>query len=170
MKIDLNKIVNVFILIIGHIFFFLNIANNVAFAAIAILVMFLIWMIWNRVADTLDLNSFFTLLATSGLIIAITILVVFGIEPIGTRKGTLIHFHGVGIAIALGVFFLTLLPYIVFNLKFKLPKPFNITLVSGFKQKSNQTKKVEEDKYVVGDANWEIASNDDIESGDYNIE
>jgi len=68
------------------------------------------------------------------------------------------------------VFFLTLLPYIVFNLKFKLPKPFNITLVSGFKKKSTQTKKAEEDKYVVGDANWEIASNDDIESGDYNIE
>ncbi len=91
-------------------------------------------------------------------------------KPIGTRKGTLIHFYSSGIAIALGVFFLTALPYIVFNLKFKLPKPFNITLVSGFKKKSNQTKKTEEDKYVVGDANWEIASNDDIESGDYNIE
>ena len=170
MKIDLNKIVSALILIVGHGFFFLNIANHIPFASISILVTFLLWMIWNKVADTLNLNSFFALLVTSGFIVSFTIFIVFGIEPIGTRKGTLIHFHSSGIAISLGVFFLTLIPYIIFNLKFKLPKPFNITFVSGFKTKPSTPKKASEDKYVVGDANWEIASNDDIESGDYNIE
>jgi hypothetical protein len=170
MKIDLNKIVSILILIAGHGFFFLNITNHIAFASISILTAFLLWMIWNKVTDTLDLNSFFSLLAISGFIVSITILVVFGIEPIGTRKGTLIHFHSSGIAVSLGVFFLSLIPYIIFNLKFKLPKPFNVTVVSGFKTKPKTSKKVTEDKYVVGDANWEIASNDDIESGDYNIE
>ena len=170
MKIDLNKIVSALILIVGHGFFFLNIANHIPFASISILATFLLWMIWNKVADTLNLNSFFALLVTSGFIVSFTIFIVFGIEPIGTRKGTLIHFHSSGIAISLGVFFLTLIPYIIFNLKFKLPKPFNITFVSGFKTKPSTPKKASEDKYVVGDANWEIASNDDIESGDYNIE
>ena len=170
MKIDLNKIVSILILIAGHGFFFLNITNHIAFASISILTAFLLWMIWNKVTDTLDLNSFFSLLAISGFIVSITILVVFGIEPIGTRKGTLIHFYSSGIAVSLGVFFLSLIPYIIFNLKFKLPKPFNVTVVSGFKTKPKASKKVTEDKYVVGDANWEIASNDDIESGDYNIE
>jgi hypothetical protein len=170
MKIDLNKIVNAFIITFGYSFFFLNISDHIAFASISILITFLVWIIWNKLNETLVLNTFLSLLAVSGIIIFFTILMVFGIEPIGTRKGTLIHFHSTGIAVALGVLFFTLIPYIVFNLKFKLPKPFNITFVSSIKSKEKNTTKVEQDKYVVGDTNWEIASDEEIGSGDYNIE
>jgi hypothetical protein len=170
MKIDLNKIVSALILIVGYCFFFLNIANNIAFATIAILGTFLLWMTWNKIADTLDLNAFFTMLAGSGIIVAISILAIYGIEPIGTRKGTSIYFHSYGIAISLGILFVTLIPYLVFNIKFKLPKPFNVTFVSGFKNKNQSSSKNTKDKYVVGDGDWEIASDQDIKSGNYNIE
>ncbi len=170
MKIDLNKIVSSIILISGFGVFFLNIANHYAFASMSILATILIWIIWNKSLNTLNLNAFFTLILISGIIISATLLITFGIEPVGTRKGTLIHFHSDGIAIALGVLFFTLIPYIVFNLKFKLPKPFNITFVSSKKSQSYSSKKSPQDKYVVGDANWEIASDDDVKSGNYNID
>lgn len=170
MKIDLNKIVSGIILISGFGIFFLNIASHYAFASMAILATILIWIIWHKAIDTLSLSAFFTLLLISGLIISTTILLIFGIEPIGTRKGTLIHFHVNGIAIALGVLFFTLIPYVVFNLKFTLPKSFNFTVVSNAKSKSSDVPKSPKDKYVVGDANWELASDEDINSGNYNIE
>ena len=170
MKIDLNKTVSTLILIIGYGFFFLHIIDNIAFSAISITVTFLIWMIWNRINNTFALNNFLTLIAFSGVIIAIAIFAIFGVEPIGTRKGTLINFHSTGIAIALGVFFITLLPYIIFNLKFKLSKPLNVTFVSGVHNQSKKIKKPEKDQYIVGDQDWEIASDNDIISGNYNIE
>ncbi len=170
MKIDLNKTVSTLILIIGHGFFFLNIADHFAFAFISIICMFLIWIIWNKTTGTFQLHKLLTLIALSGLITSIGIFALFGVEPIGTRKGTLIHFHATGIAIALGIFFVTLLPYIIFNLKFNLPKPFNVTLVSGFKKQTPSKKQSQKDKYIVGDQEWEMASESDINSGNYNIE
>tara|TARA_B100000029_G_scaffold495589_1_gene560720 strand:- start:473 stop:985 length:513 start_codon:yes stop_codon:yes gene_type:complete len=170
MKIDLNKIISALIIIIGHGFFFLNIGYSIPFAIISIISTFLIWMLWTKLVNTFNLNVFFNLIAFSGLIVSITTFAYFGIEPIGTRKGTLVHFHSGGIAVALSIFFVTLLPYIIFNLKFNLPTPLNITVKSGFKNKPKQTKKTEKDQYIVGDRDWELASDDDIVSGDYNIE
>ena len=170
MKIDLNKIISALILIVGHILFFLNISHDIAFSIIAVLATFIGWIIWNKIIDTLELNSLFALIAISGIIISITTFLVYGVEPIGTRKGTLIHFHSTGIAVALGVFFITLIPYVIFNLKFNLPKPFNVTFSTGFQNKKKSIKKGKEDKYVVGDANWELASEEDVSSGDYNLE
>ena len=170
MKIDLNKIISALILIIGHVLFFLNISQDIAYSIIAVLATFIVWILWNKITDTLRLNSLFALIAVSGIIISITTFLVYGVEPIGTRKGTLIHFHSTGIAVALGIFFITLIPYVIFNLKFNLPKPFNITFTSGFQSKQKVVKKETTDKYVVGDANWELASEEDVSSGDYNIE
>ena len=170
MKIDINKIVGALILIIGHGFFFLNISHHVPFAALSIFTAFLFWMLWNKITNTLDLNLLFNLFAISGLIIALSVLSIFGIEPVGTRRGTLINFHITSILIAVGIFFITLLPYIIFNLKFNLPKPFNIKFVSGFKSPPTSKQTSAAPKYMVGDSNWEVATDDDIFSGDYNIE
>ena len=74
------------------------------------------------------------------------------------------------ILIAVGIFFITLLPYIIFNLKFNLPKPLNIKFVSGFRKQAAPNKKSNLPQYVVGDTNWEVATDDDIVSGNYNIE
>ena len=170
MKIDLNKIVNALVLLIGHGVFFLNIADNFAFAFISIICMFLIWIIWNKTTGTFQLHNLLALIAFSGIITSVGIFALFGVEPIGTRKGILIHFHSTGIAIALGTFFVTLLPYIIFNLKLNLPKPFNVTLISGFKKSTPKNKQSSQDKYIVGDQEWEMADESDIISGDYNIE
>ena len=170
MKIDLNEIISATILIIGHTFFFLNVSQDIAYSVIAVLATFIGWIIWNKITDTLELSSLFLLIAISGIIISITTFLVYGVEPIGTRKGTLIHFHSTGIAVALGIFFIALIPYVIFNLKFKLPKPFNVTFTSGFQNKKPSVKKEATDKYVVGDANWELASEEEVSSGDYNIE
>ena len=144
MKIDLNKIISATILIIGHTFFFLNVSQDIAYSVIAVLATFIGWIIWNKITDTLELSSLFLLIAISGIIISITTFLVYGVEPIGTRKGTLIHFHSTGIAVALGIFFIALIPYVIFNLKFKLPKPFNVTFTSGFQNKKPSVKKRED--------------------------
>ena len=66
---SINKVQVETPLIIGHGFFFLNIADHFAFAFISIICMFLFWIIWNKTTGTFQLHKLLTLIALSGLII-----------------------------------------------------------------------------------------------------
>ena len=62
-------------------------SQDIAYSVIAVLATFIGWIIWNKITDTLELSSLFLLIAISGIIISITTFLVYGVEPIGTRKG-----------------------------------------------------------------------------------
>ena len=170
MKIDLNKILSFAIIAIGLSLFFINIKDQLPIAFIAIIGMFLLWILWNKVAGSFILNHLIYLISCVGLIIAVSILIFYGIEPIGTRNGTLMRFHSIYIAFAMSIFFLTLLPYIILNMKMQIPiKKFNINLMPAFVKKDN-TQTSKKDQYIVDDENWELASEQDALSGNYNID
>ena len=101
MKIDLNKILSFAIIAIGLSLFFINIKDQLPIAFIAIIGMFLLWILWNKVAGSFILNHLIYLISCVGLIIAVSILIFYGIEPIGTRNGTLMRFHSNHIAMAM---------------------------------------------------------------------
>ena len=170
MKIDLNKTISLGIIIAGLFLFFSSIIGSLPIAFISIIGMFLVWILWNKVAGSFILNHLIYLILVFGIIISISILIFYGIEPIGTRNGILMRFHSIYIAFAMLVFFLTLLPYIILNMKIQLPiKQLNVSLTPAFIKKSNsQTSK--KDQYIVDDENWELASEQDTLSGNYNID
>tara|TARA_B100000029_G_scaffold507159_1_gene591250 strand:+ start:2770 stop:3264 length:495 start_codon:yes stop_codon:yes gene_type:complete len=164
MKIDLNKTVSMLIILIGHAFFFLNAVSHFAIACIGIIAMFLIWMIWQKANHNFILNDLLYLITFSGILVSLSIFIIFGIEPIGTRNGTLIRFNSTAIALALGTCLVTILPYIIFALKFS-NQPIKIQFS---KKQQAPTSKV--DQYIVDDETWEIASEADLLSSQYHIE
>lgn len=170
MKIELNKIVGFCIIVLGYALFFINFSSNVAVSSMAILAMFLLWIIWNKALNSFMLNELINLIFVSGLIVSISILSVYGVEPIGTRNGTLIRFHNNQIAFAMLIFLVSLLPLIIINAKLKIPnKQFNFNLkpiISSKKPANNKDKS----KYIIDDNNWEIISEQDAISGKYYID
>jgi len=170
MKIDLNKTISTIILLMGHILFFLNIANHPSLAFIIMIGMFFAWILWNKVAGSFILNHLIYLIALSGFMVAVSILLFYGIEPIGTRNGTLMRFHAMYIAFSMAAFFFSLLPYIILNMKLQLPmEKLNIKLKPIFTPKivSQQHTK---NQYILDDQNWEIISENEALSGSYYIE
>ena len=170
MKIDLNKIVGFSIIALGYALFFINFSSSIAISTMAIIAMFLLWIIWNKALNYFILNDFINLIFVSGLIISISILSVYGVEPIGTRNGTLIRFHNNQIAFAMLIFLVSFLPLIIVNAKLKIPnKRFNFNLKPILSSKKSAKKK-EKSQYIIDDDNWEIISEKDAISGKYYID
>ena len=168
MKIDLNKVVSLLIVLLGHALFFLYATNDFSIALIVIFATFLSWIIWGKVTNDFILNQLLYLIALSGFLVSLSILFIYGVEPVGTRNGILMRFHSMSIAVAIGTFLITLLPCIIFNMKFNIPqRTFKLTPI--FKNKT-QAKPMKKDTYIIDDDNWEIASESDIVSSQYHID
>ena len=171
MKIDLNKILSFGIIVFGLSLFFMNIQNNLPIAFISIIGMFLLWILWNKLAGSFILNHLIYLISCVGIIIAVSILMFYGIEPIGTRNGTLMRFHSNHIAIAMGIFFITLLPYIILNMKIQLPvEKLKVSLRPAFIKSKTKKDTIKENQYIVNDQNWETVSEEEALSGYYTID
>jgi len=171
MKIDLNKLMSRIILLTGHILFVITASSYFSVSIIILVSMFLLWMIWCKATDTFELNNLLFQIGFSGTIVAILILALFGIEPIGTRTGILVRFDSMGIAIAMGSFLLAILPYIILKVKFNLPlNKLNISVKPWLSKNKKTIQNSDEVQYIVGDGNWELASDADILSSKYNIE
>ena len=170
MKIELNKIVGFGIIVLGYALFFINFSSNVAISSMAIVAMLLLWIIWNKSLNSFVLNDLINLIFVSGLLISISILSVYAIEPIGTRNGTLIRFHNNQIAFAMLIFLVSLLPLVIMNAKLKIPnKQFNFNLKPIISSKK-PAKKKDKRQYIIDDDNWEIISEQDAISGKYYID
>jgi len=162
MKIDLNKTVSFIIIIVGHLFFLLSVSSNYPLAFIVIVSTILLWMVWSKITNLFSVNFLLYLILISGIFASISILATHGIERVGTRHGNLIDLHLSSIALALGIIFITSLPYIIFNLKFEIPiKKLNIQVTPTFKKLSNK-KNNQASHYIIDSDEWEIASKSDL--------
>ena len=148
MKIELNKIVGFSIIALGYALFFINFSSNVSIASMAILAMLLLWIIWHKSLNSFILNDLINLIFVIVQLtyyIYISILFVYGVEPIGTRNGTLIRFHTNQIAFAMKdfIFLVSLLPLVIINAKLKIPnKQFNFNLKPIISSKKPAKKKI----------------------------
>ena len=96
------------------------------------------------------------------------ILFIFGVEPIGTRYGVGLFFHPLGVAFFLLGLFLSIIPQFLRGKVYKIKN----TLQHDFANQAQQTARIIPDKtaYVSDHEDWDIASEDEIQSGKYYID
>ena len=161
---DLKKIMSPVIIIIGYFAFILSTSlDNFPLALIYLSLTIICWILYVMAVDIFNLRTFAYIISLSGFIIAISVFFLFGIEEVPYPIGAVI-FHIEGIAAALGITLFSLFPIIplfYFDVEKKI-----IPIV-----KNIQTTKpsIEEPKIIIDDDDWEIASEGDLQSGEFEI-
>ena len=131
-------------------------------ASITMLAAVLLWIAFNVHFDMFDKTIFSKVLCCSGLLLSIATFFLFAVEEVPFPEGALL-FHGEGIALTLLVILLSILPVLFVSDINILTYPANSqsSELTSKPESSNQTKESDDD--------WEIATEEDIESGDFEI-
>ena len=159
MNIDLKNILSIFILIIGFFAFaILSTNNNFNLALIYLTSTLILWVSYVLLMDLFDMRIFAIIISTAGFFVALSVFFMFGIEEVPFPAGAII-FHPEGIASALSISFFSLLPIILlYHGGFQIPLKNKIPKVSSSK---------ETPKITINDDDWEIATEDDLQSGEF---
>tara|TARA_B100000945_G_scaffold316698_1_gene318100 strand:- start:39 stop:536 length:498 start_codon:yes stop_codon:yes gene_type:complete len=155
----LKNIVSGLILIIGLILFLSAIINNNINSALTYLTCALIfWVIFGLLLDNFDVQVFFWIISSAGFLLAICIFFIYGVEEVAHPVGAIV-FHSSGIAGALGIGFFSLFPILIMH-------QLNSKNKSKYTSSINSIPETPPEPKVEGD-DWEIASEDELESGDF---
>ena len=158
---DLKKITGGLILVIGVFAFTLNISNNnINIALIYLTVSLIFWVLWGLILNVFDIRIFSWIISASGFIVAISVLLIYGIEEVSYPIGAII-FHSGGFASALGIGLFSLFPILFLH---------NIDNVK-VKRKSKVIHKItnkDPDPKIIS-KEWDIASDDDLQSGEFEV-
>ncbi len=164
MKFDFYKIASWLILIVGFGFY----ANATMHQDLNMGLIFLIctlglWTIYHVNIESFDMNHFLLLVSFSGLVLAITMFLLFGVEETAFPKGALV-FYSEGIAKSLGVAFLSIIPLLFLHqmgeVSFSFPKPAP-------RPSAPIEPKVE--TTVYDESEWEQISSEEANSGEFEI-
>ena len=121
----------------------------------------LLWIGITTYFETFNKVLLSKVLCFAGLILSLSIFFIFGMEEVPFPQGALI-FHDYGISVSLFVILISLLPLLFVSSNNTESLPTN--------SQSSSLIAVEDDITLNNeDDNWEIATDDDIESGDYEI-
>jgi len=159
MNMDLKKIAGGLILLIGVLAFILSISNNnFNFALIYLTSALIFWVSYGLILGVFDVYIFAWIISASGFLVAMAVFFMFGIEEVPYPVGAIV-FHSAGFAGALGIGLFSLFPIL-------------ILLHMG---KENAQKRTEighvlpEEELApeILSEEWEIASDDDLESGEF---
>jgi len=162
MNIDLKKIIPNFILLIGYLaFILLAFNNNLIYAIILLTSILIFFVLYGLLLNVFDVYIFAWAISFSGLLIAISILCIFGIEEVPYPVGAFI-LHSEGLAGALGIGLFSIFPIIMITQLNTINK--NTTTIKESSNISTSDLKTEMD-----DNNWEIATEDDLLSGEFEI-
>ena len=153
----LNETIYGSLVLLGGVLFYIYelLQNDFITALITALITVILWTAINLVNDSFSIEPFVKLISYTGLILAVSIFFFFGVEEISYPAGSFV-FHAEGIAKALGLGFVSIIPMILFNFD-PAPKPVHISPEIP-------------DEPIVEDDNWEIASEADVLSGEFEPE
>ena len=161
MNINLKKICGGLILAIGIFAFVISISNNNLNNALIYLTAGLIfWVLYGLLLDAFDVQIFAGAISASGFLVAISVLFMFGIEEVPFPVGAIV-FHSRGLAAALGIGLFSLFPILILH-----------------QIGAEQTKKKFKDGHALSNKEpdpeifseeWEIASDDDLKSGKFEV-
>ena len=158
---DFKKIAGSLIFIIGVFAFIVSISNNnLNFALIYLTTALISWVLYGLILDAFDVQIFAWIISASGLLVAISIFFMFGIEEVPYPVGAIV-FHSGGLAGALGIGFFALFPILILYQTGaeKLPQ---ITRKEAVISREDMEPEIESNK-------WEMASDDDLESGEFEV-
>ena len=154
---NLKIIASLLILAVGLFFFLLSMANNkFNFALISISTTLIFWVLYSLMFNSFNIRIFSWIISCSGFLVAIGIFVIFGIEEVPYPAGAII-FHSDGFAAALSIAFLSFFPLLFSDHSSKI-----IT------NEKNNYKETTEKPTLMGD-DWEVATDDDVLSDDFDL-
>ena len=151
MKFDLKPFTWIALAIGFIIYMWFIINNSFINGSLTLMMTLFIWTCLHIVMDSFNIKTFARVLSITGYVFAMTVLFMFGIEEVSYPTGAVI-FHAEGIAQALAVALLASLPLL--KLYYNNPE-------------EDTTK---EDTPVVNDDNWEAATEEDLHSGQYELD
>lgn len=147
-------------LVLGYLVYFILLFKT-SFAISVIWMMFLvyIWLSTSLYLNIYNSNSFIKILSSSGILVALSMLFLNGIEEVPFPEGAVI-FHADGIAQALFLLFLCSIPIVL-----RLIPENTVILKSSIdtKASSNLSNTKEENQ----SDDWEEATIEDLESGNF---
>ena len=156
---NLKKIISCLILAIGVFAFVINIYNNnLNVALIYITVALISWVLYILFLDIFDVQIFAGIISAAGFLIAISVLFMFGIEEVPYPMGAVV-FHSGGLAGALGIALFSLFPILVIHQMNNANSHIKPNLRKEVREKKPDPEILSE--------NWEIASEDDLRSGEF---
>ena len=144
-------------------FIFIN-AHQFIESTIVMLLAVMLWSVLTTYLETFNTQTFSKVLSISGFIFAISFFFFFGVEEVPMPKGAML-FNASGIAMTLFIVFMSILPalYVIHGDKTTNTANNEMPIVQSPYDLSTHND-IEEI-----DDNWEIATDEDIESGNFEV-
>ena len=161
MNMDLKKIGGGLILAIGIGSFILSISNNnLNIALIYLTAALIFWVLYGLLLDAFDVRIFAGVISVSGFLVAISVLFMFGIEEVPFPVGAII-FHSEGFAGAMGIGLFSLFPLLILHQMGTTNTKGKLAVVHDLPEKETEPEIISE--------KWEMASDDDVQSGEFEV-
>ena len=160
---DFKKILSALILITGFLAFILSTSNNNFTTGLIYLTStIIIWLAYVLILDVFNVYIFASIISLSGFLVAIAVLFLFGIEQVPYPIGAIVfHLEGIAGALGIGLFsFFPLIPLYYIDLK------KNISHITP--PQKNHEESIEQ-KIILDDEEWEMASENDLNSGEFEL-
>jgi len=149
------------ILVIGVLAFVLSIShNNLNFALIYLTAALIFWVLYGLLLDAFDVRIFAGIISASGFLVAISVFFMFGIEEVPYPIGAII-FHSGGLAGALGIGLFSLFPILILH-------QMGTTNVKKRSEVIDELHEKEAEPDIFSEE-WELASDDDLQSREFDV-
>jgi len=160
MDLNLKKITSGLTLVIGLVLFFSSrLNNNLNLALVSLTSTLIFWVVYGLLLDTFDVRIFSWVISTAGFLLAISIFFLYGVEEVPHPIGAIV-FHMGGIAGALGIGLFSLFPLLIMH-QLSSDKTLSTTPVIN-KNDTPPKPELESD-------DWEFATEEELESGEFEI-
>ena len=132
----------------GLVYMNLALFSNFNYALFSLVITLFTFVIFSLILDLFNIKEFIIILSTCGIILSITTFFYYGVEEVAYPYGAIL-FHFEGILKSLIVLFVSLLPILFL---YKGNDKINNKLVVDY-----------------NDSEWEVATSDDLDSGQYDL-
>ena len=132
----------------GLVYMNLALFSNFNYALFSLVITLFTFVIFSLIVDLFNIKEFIIILSTCGIILSITTFFYYGVEEVAYPYGAIL-FHFEGILKSLIVLFVSLLPILFL---YKGNDKANNRLVVDY-----------------NDSEWEVATSDDLDSGQYDL-
>jgi hypothetical protein len=147
-----------FEILLGYLMFLYFISETTISSAVLCLMFFIyIWLFTSLYLNQYTFTSFVYVLCGSGILVAISLFFLIGVEEVAYPQGALM-FNAEGIAKSLFVFFISSLPLILANKENSFAEMFNLR---------SEIKKQKEAAPTYDENLWEEAAIEEVESGKF---
>ena len=161
MNLDLKKIAGGMILFVGLILFLLSLANNnFNLALVALTSTLIFWVIYGLLLDAFDVKIFAFVISSAGFLLALSVFFLYGVNEVPYPVGAYVFNTG-GIAGSLGIGLFSLFPLLILH-QTNTVNPVQKTAGNAEPNDTPPESELESD-------DWEFATEDELQSGEFEV-